>query len=462
MPQRTDFGNTNPPRIIQALRIVQHQFRVKATLIPMKIAIASSGLGHISRGIETWARDTALALHERGVEVTLFAGGSVEGVGVSECRSESPYNPDAPPLPYPDTPILPHPDTPLPLVVLPCLRRYDWKTRWLARLMPGFCWRWGLKRGYDLEQHSFWLQLQRHLRRDHYDILHVQDPLLADLCRRARCRGRLSTREILAHGTEEPATFLARFDCLQHLAPWHAEQTLASLNLQPEQKPCWVAIPNFVDTDLFCPLASLPAAGHQRDALRQRLGIPPEALVLGCAAAVKKHHKRIDYLIREFAESLSLMAAMPLAEAKSAYLLIAGARQNDSNELVALAKQLAGNHIHVVFDLARHEMPDFYQACDGFVLASLFEMMPIAVLEALSSGLPVIANRHPVLEWMIGNGGQTIDMASPGKLANCLASLTPEWLSQAGSRARQQALAHFSKEPVIGHYIDYYNQIAAK
>jgi hypothetical protein len=41
----------------------------------MKIAIASSGLGHVTRGIETWADDLGTALHRCGVNVTLFKGG---------------------------------------------------------------------------------------------------------------------------------------------------------------------------------------------------------------------------------------------------------------------------------------------------------------------------------------------------------------------------------------------------
>ncbi|MCK4817714.1 hypothetical protein KA005_18235 [bacterium] len=40
----------------------------------MKVAIASSGLGHIYRGMEAWAEDLAQALFEKGVDVTLFRG----------------------------------------------------------------------------------------------------------------------------------------------------------------------------------------------------------------------------------------------------------------------------------------------------------------------------------------------------------------------------------------------------
>ena len=117
----------------------------------------------------------------------------------------------------------------LPVRVLPCLKRGDRLTRFIVRCAPGFTWRWGWKSGYELEQRSFWRLLWPILRDEGFDILHVQDPLLADLCRRYRSAGKLKTKEILAHGTEESVAFLAKFDYVQHLAPWHLEQTLEKL-----------------------------------------------------------------------------------------------------------------------------------------------------------------------------------------------------------------------------------------
>jgi len=189
----------------------------------MKIAIASSGLGHVARGVETWARDTAGALHERGVDVTLFAGAPLQTL-----------------------------PTAVPCVAIPCIRRCTPRSDLIVRLMPGFAWRWGLRSGYGLEQLTFWYHLRRHLKEKQYDVLHVQDPMVAYWCRRARMAGRIKTKEILAHGTEEPSSFLKQFDYVQHLVPFHLDQVLSELGVQ-DVPAGWSVSPNFVDIQRFSP-----------------------------------------------------------------------------------------------------------------------------------------------------------------------------------------------------------------
>jgi len=384
----------------------------------MKIAIASSGLGSVARGIETWALDTAGALHRRGVDVTLFA---------------------AAPVPAAET----------PLRIIPCLRRGSRLNRLIVRAMPGFTWRWGLKSDYALEQLTFWHALRPILNRDGFDILHVQDPFLADRCRRARLAGAAATRVILAHGTEEPLAFLQPFDCLQHLAPWHLEQSVQQLG--PAFTPShWTAIPNFVNTDIYHPVQTPDA----RAALRRAAGLPENAFILGTAAAIKRHHKRIDWLIRDFARACESNPGVPL------HLVIAGSRTADLDMLERLSRECGGDHVTFLPDHPHARMPDLLRTFDGFVLASLFEMMPIALLEAIASGLPVITHDHPVLAWMGGPGGIRLDLRQDGALNEGLRILmSPDKAAALGLAARQHALAYFSETAVIQRYIDYYSQI---
>jgi len=317
----------------------------------------------------------------------------------------------------------------------------------------------------------------------------------------------------------------------------------------------------------------------EKQALRAGLSIPEASFVVGCVAAVKKDHKRIDYLIREFsqlvaaeaeeksisreaakaaklgdvifaeggAENSSLRSSRLRVKPSFPFLLIAGAKTGETAELIALAESLIPGRYKIVTDCARSQMPDLYRVMDVFVLTSLFEMMPIALLEALASGLPCVVNKHPVLEWMIGDekrsgdseqwaagsgqwtdrsvsreaaknakrnnysdmdeqdlqdnsggksqnapsciscssmlnpsldadvstadcplptahypsttGGTSIDMKREGALAQALAALTPDWLLLHGRQARERALKMFSKEAVIGQYVEYYREV---
>jgi 1,2-diacylglycerol 3-alpha-glucosyltransferase len=392
----------------------------------MKIAIASTGLGHIARGVEAWAEDTAKGLAEHGIDVTLFSA-----------ADHATYDFE---------------------ITLPCRRRFDPKTqRWADRL-PNFLWRWGFKSGYGIEQISFWWHLWPFLQKNKFNILHVQDPILADWCRRFRRLGLVKAKEILGHGTEEPDWFLRRFDYLQQLAPWHLQQLQSKLEIGAKEKPLWTSVPNFVETTVFRPPATDADSQKRRTDFREKHGIPQDAVVFGCAAAIKKVHKRIDYLIREFAECFSDTS---LQDSASAYLLIAGAHEEETDELLQSAENIGNGRIKILLNLPREEMPAFYNAADVFVLTSLFEMMPIAVLEALASGLPLVTNRHPVLEWMVGPGGETIDMSRDGKLAAFLEKITPEWIAEKGKLARQHALDNFSKHAVIEQYIEYYKAVLA-
>src|SRR5579875_3643914 len=113
----------------------------------LKVAIASSGLGHIRRGVETWADDLGAALRRRGLDATTFQGSA----GAAPNGN----------------------------VVVPCMRRFDPTTqRVAALLLRAGAWRVGLASGYGIEQTSFAFNLWRRIGRS-FDILHVQDPQIA-------------------------------------------------------------------------------------------------------------------------------------------------------------------------------------------------------------------------------------------------------------------------------------------
>jgi glycosyltransferase involved in cell wall biosynthesis len=313
----------------------------------------------------------------------------------------------------------------------------------LARLPRFLGWRLGLGNGYGIEQTTFALNLLTVLRKGRVGILHVQDPQVAVLVQRARAMRLVRTRTILAHGTEESLDFQRRITYLQHLAPWHLDESRRA----GAWKPTWTAIPNFVDTDRFA-----PGDGSE---LRRELGIPADAVVVLCAAAIKRHHKRIDYLIDEFAELRRRQPDLPV------WLVVAGGWESDTEELIALGQQRLGERVKFLVRFPRSRMADLYRAADLFVLTSLKEMMPIALLEAAASGLPCVTHEHPVMQWMAGAGGESADLAVPGGLATELSQLASDHprRRQLGRLAREHCVAQFGRQAVVDQILDYYRQV---
>jgi glycosyltransferase involved in cell wall biosynthesis len=308
----------------------------------------------------------------------------------------------------------------------------------LTRKLGG--WRYGMGSEYEIEQTTFAFSLWRAIHRN-YDILHVQDPLVARILDALQQRGWSRPRVILAHGTEESDQLLRKFSNLQHLAPCYLD------NWETHRPPGQLvfAIPNFVNTDLFRP-------GDRRQA-RSVWNLPQDALIIVCAAAIKKHHKRCDYLIREF-------AAFRAGLARPAVLVIAGAREQETPEIAELGKSLLGDAFVMLESLDRARMPSLYQAADIFAIASLHEMQGIAIVEALATGLPVSCNRTPVLDWVAGPGGAPEDITQPGGLVRQWRRLTdPAAYPTYSAAARGHAVSTFSETAVLHQMLEMYDVV---
>ncbi len=376
-----------------------------------RIAIASSGLGHVHRGIETWATDLGRALNRQGHAVTLFQGAG----STTESWQNS----------------------------LDCWKRTDERTQRLVRSLGRVGWRLGAGSGYDVEQTSFSLKLWPQLRRE-FDLLHVQDPRLALLLDRLHRAGLSRAKVILAHGTEETPQFLRRISVLQHLAPCYLDDW--SAHSAPGQQV--FAVPNFVDVEQFAP--------GDRAAARRAWDLPQGALVVLCVAAIKRGHKRVDYLIDEFA---TFAERLP----RPAILVVAGGREAETDAVMAHGHQRLGDRVRFLTGVQRDRIPSLYQAADLFALASLHEMMPIALLEALASGLPIAANDTPTLRWMVGSGGRLTTIREPGGLVAQLEALAPEQARrQFAQAARSEAVDRFSEPVVLAQILDMYAAVLAR
>jgi glycosyltransferase involved in cell wall biosynthesis len=172
----------------------------------------------------------------------------------------------------------------------------------------------------------------------------------------------------------------------------------------------------------------------------------------------QRHHKRIDYLLQEFHTFRQANPELPV------WLVIAGGWEKDTDELIAEGKSVLGDRVRFLVRFPRSRIPDLYRSADFFVLPSLFEMMPIALLEAQASGLPSVIHEHPNLTWATGTGGVATDLSITGRLAKNLWQLAADCGRRRAlsASARAHCVANFSEPVVIGQILANYERIAAR
>lgn len=112
---------------------------------------------------------------------------------------------------------------------------------------------------------------------------------------------------------------------------------------------------------------------------------------------------------------------------------------------------------------ARNDVADMLRAMDLFVLPSLAEGIPLTVLEAMASGLPVIAsnvggNKEVILD---GITGKLIPPANPRLLAEALKEYlsNPQRMREQGLAGRQRVVENFSRNKMVAQYLALYDDV---
>ncbi len=183
---------------------------------------------------------------------------------------------------------------------------------------------------------------------------------------------------------------------------------------------------NGVDTLRF-----RPAAGSQaKVALRTKLGLDPRAFVVFTVRRLS-FKNGVDTLLE---------SALRLRDFKDIQIVIAGSGPDRARVDRFVARhQLTA--VRVLGFVPDDELVDWYRAADLFILPSKSgEGMPMVVLEAFASALPVVATRAGGQVEMIDEGdtGWLIPPGSPEMMASAIetAYQTPSETREMGKRAR--------------------------
>ena len=206
------------------------------------------------------------------------------------------------------------------------------------------------------------------------------------------------------------------------------------------------AIHNGVDLSRFGRAGKLEA--------RMRLSLPADASIVGTVGRLDPVKDQAG-LIRAFAQVR--------AQHPAALLVVAGDGPCRA-ELERVAAGL-GQRDHVRLLGNRDDIPTVMSALDVFVLPSIAEGISNTILEAMATGLPVVATRvggNPELVEE-GMGGALVPRSDPDALAAAIAAYTgdAELRRRHGQASRQRAIGHFSLERMAQAYANLYTALAA-
>lgn len=175
-------------------------------------------------------------------------------------------------------------------------------------------------------------------------------------------------------------------------------------------------VPYGIDVDHYA------GTRERRIAARLKLGLPADALVVaavGRLAAVKNHDLLLD--------AFDIAAVKPGME--QLQLLIVGGGERRDAILARISRSPAAARI--VMSGFVEDLRDAYAAADLLALTSINEGMPVAVMEAMAAGVPVVATR----------AGGVVDLIEDGRNGILVADYEPSTFAAALSAAMRDAPA---------------------
>jgi len=158
--------------------------------------------------------------------------------------------------------------------------------------------------------------------------------------------------------------------------------------------------------------------------------------------------KNLDFLIRAFAGAAEAV--------KNAHLLVIGGGPEEQALKQAAAQSGAAGRIHFTGMLPYDELPRYLSMADLFVTASLTEVHPLSVVEAMASGLPVLGiNSVGVGDTVEDGVTGLLSSPDPAAFAALLTRLCMD-------RALRQRLGKGARKASEKYAIEYTTQIMLK
>lgn len=296
-----------------------------------------------------------------------------------------------------------------------------------------------------------WMRFNRWVRQQAPDVIHAHLPHAAWLARGSRLAAPVRVVVDTLHSSSTGA-WTRRVG--YRWSDWLADKVTAVSHAVAETHRSAgmvgagkiVVVANGVDVDAWQPDAEV------RKSMRRELGLADEFLWLAAG--------RLEP-VKDYPTLFGAMAQLT----QQARLMVVGAGPLEG-QLHRMSAQL-GLENRVRFLGFEPDVRHWMQAADGFVLSSLWEGLPMGLLEAGACALPTVATDVPGSREVIVDGS-TGWLSAAGN-ANALAAAMskvmqarPEERIAMGERARLHVAEHFSLESALDSWETLYTELLAR
>jgi glycosyltransferase involved in cell wall biosynthesis len=312
------------------------------------------------------------------------------------------------------------------------------------RLTEAHIPRWHLNKRAGFDPRMFaslrrvFQEFQPHVVHTHMAVQRYVFPVLLQ----SRVPAAIHTMHNLAeHETDRVGRFVHWFAFRSRVVPVGISQEVSASVGRVYGLECKVVIPNCI------PVERYQRTPEDRVLWRQRQGLDPNAIVFTC----------VGRLVRQ-KNPLLLLTAFAALKDPRAHLVLLG--EGSLREQLADYAQSQGlmDRVHLLGK--QDDVPNVLAGSDVFVLGSDWEGNPLAVMEAMAAGLPVIATAVGGVPELVSSGAEGILV--PAGDWNAFARAMKLLIDEPGTRlamadaARARALREFKVERMVQGYSDLY------
>lgn len=307
-----------------------------------------------------------------------------------------------------------------------------------------------------------YLQLKKIADREKYDLVHTQSPIGGVLCRLAfrEAREKYGTRVIYqAHGFHfykgaPKQNWFVYYPIEKYCSRF--TDTVITINKEDFQ----LAKDHFyckdvqyvpgvgIDTSKFSYADSTP---EEQQKVRKEIGVPEDTVWILSVGELNEN--------KNHATVIKAIGELPEMERNSVFYTIAGTGDKQQELQQLIEKLDLQDHVKLLG--FRGDMPRLYDACDIYLISSYREGLNVSLMEAMASGLPVIASRiRGNADLVDDEGGELFD---PTSVDNCRKAIrniiakSQEDRSAAGLYNRNK-IKHFDSETVENAINDVYRK----